>query len=49
MLTLKEPLQLNTVKPISVHSDILGEKMDLSKKKVSKITNNYSEIYGTME
>ena len=27
MLTLKEPLQLNTVKPISVHSDILGEKI----------------------
>ena len=28
---------------------ILGEKIDLPKKKVSKITNNYSEIYGTME
>ena len=27
MLTLKEPLQLNTVKPINVHSDILGEKI----------------------
>ena len=28
---------------------ILGEKMDLPKKKVSKITNNYSEIYDTMK
>ena len=29
--------------------DKIGYKADLSKKKISKITNNYSEIYDTMK